>query len=182
MKEFQFALATNAPQYHYGLVKYFAFSQPFFGTLGIEYTQQTQMYSINMTYPQTGESTPGKYELTYTAKSISVPIGISARMGILDVNSGLLARYNFQAKASGDHMMDITTRPSNTEFGWHTGAGINLGPVRFGVNYQSTFTRDGSNLQHRGKNLEMRSVPGQFSFSMGIPFKHSFDVIFNWQF
>jgi len=128
------------------------------------------MYSINMTYPQTGESSPGKYELTYTAKSISVPIGISARMGILDVNSGLLARYNFQAKASGDHMMDITTRPSNTEFGWHTGAGINLGPVRFGVNYQSTFTRDGANLQHRGNNLEMRSVPGQFSFSMGYSF------------
>jgi hypothetical protein len=165
--EFQLGLVFNASQYQIGLLKNFAFSKPFSGSIGVEYSQQQQTYSMSMTY----RDEPNKYyDLHYSSKYIQMPVGIQARMGLLDVSSGLLARYNFDSKLSGDNLMGITAAPTSTEFGFHAGVGINIGPTRFGVNYQSTFTRDGAHLQHRGGNLEMRSIPGKVSFTMGFSF------------
>jgi len=164
--EFQFTLTNNAPQYHIGLVKNFAFRKPFYGTVGVEYAQQKQTYSIAMTY----RPEPGNYDLTYTSQSIQIPAAIHARMGVLDFSSGVLARFNFKSKVEGEHTMGITAKESSNEFGFHGGIGIHLGHARLGVNYQSTFTRDGSCMIHREKSLELRSVPGNVTFSLGYSF------------
>ncbi len=165
MDEFEFNLIEVAPQIHFGIRKNIPFQRPFFGTVGVEYTQQHHTFSCTLTHPAGPQESDNK--ITFSGKSLLLPAGIGVRLGHLEITNGMLVQYNFQSKLSGENTMGIEATKSDTSFGWYSGIGINLGNTSIGISYQSSLNRDGSNLIHRGKSMELMSVPGNFMFTIG---------------
>jgi len=166
-EEFLFGLKESTPQLHYGLRVNIPFSHPFFGTLGVEYTQLKQTFYMTMTHAPLSES---NYEMTATTRSLVLPAGIGVRMGALEITSALQAQYSFQSSLDGVNMMAIEASKPKLGLGWNAGAAVHLGNTQFGITYQAFLDRHGSNLTHRGKTMELLSVPGNVMFSVGFSF------------
>ncbi|MEO6132649.1 MAG: hypothetical protein ABIQ02_12435 [Saprospiraceae bacterium] len=167
LKEFEFNLTEVAKQFHFGIRKNISFQRPFFGTVGLEYTQQHQTYSCRMINTPNPE---GNYKINASNKTIMLPVGIGVHLGPVEVTNGMMAQFNFQSKLSGENTMGIETSKNDTSVGWYSGVSIRLGFTSFGVSYQSSFSRDASNLTNRGKSMELASVPGNVMFTMGFSF------------
>lgn len=168
VNEFIFNLSEIEKSYLFGIRKNFRFSYPFFGTLGLEYSRQTENYSILFTH----QELPGGNEsgLKTTGHVISMPAGVGVKFNNLDVTSGLHLHYQFRSEMKEDKPMGIVMDKPQLEMGWYTGIGYSISRMRIGVQYQSSLSRYGHDLMHKQKPMELRSLPGNVSFSIGFSF------------
>ncbi len=167
--EFRFNLNKVRSELSIGVRRNFRFSSPFFGTLGAEYAQKEETYSMLFTCPS-DQRAKMDYVLNTTRKTITIPIGIGIRMGRLDITSGLKAQYTMSSGMQGEATMGMRMTKSQTDAGWYTGVGVNFDRVRIGMTYQSMLCRNGNYLIHDGSALELMRVPNNVSFNVGISF------------
>jgi hypothetical protein len=78
--------------------------------------------------------------------------------------------YQFRSELEENKPMGIVMDKPQLQMGWYTGIGYSISRTRIGVQYQSSFSRYGHNLMHKQKPMELRSVPGNVSFSIGFYF------------
>jgi len=167
--EFSFNLKNVKPELSIGVRRNFKFSSPFFGTLGMEYSEKEEIYSMQFTFPNEPVRA-NYYELLTTRKTITIPAGVGVRLGRLEVTSGLKAQYTLESYMEGDMTMGIRMAKTKVQAGWYTGVGFNFNRVRVGVDYQSMLIRDGNYLTHDGVPLELMRVPHSVRFSVGFSF------------
>lgn len=164
--EFLFNLDQIEKNYTFGLRTNIRFSQPFFGTLGLEYNRQRQHYSMEFT----NLKSEGNHGLTILNDKITLPAGVGVRLNKIEITSGLQMIYNLRSEMKQDIPMGIEMKGPRLEMGWYTGVGIALGRTSIGVRYQSSMNRYGDNLVMLQKSMGLRSVPGNLNFTMGFSF------------
>jgi hypothetical protein len=167
--EFSFNLKNVKSELSIGVRRNFKFSSPFFGTLGVEYSEKQETYSMLFTYPNEPVRA-NYYDLLTTRRAITIPAGVGVRLGRFDLTSGLKAQYTVESSMKGDMTMGIYMDKPRIQVGWYAGAGINLNRVRIGIDYQSMLIRDGNYLLHNQAPLELMRVPNNVRFSVGFSF------------
>lgn len=168
LNEMNFNLKEISRYYQAGLTKNFRFNQSFFGTLGLHYSLQEQQYDYTYTYKEPIAGIP--QNLSITSQVMTLPVGIGARIKNFDVTSGLQLQYAFKSEMKDDFPSGIEMSSSKANLGWFAGTGYSLGRTRIGVQYQSSMNRYGENLSTNGQSMGLRSVPGNFMFTIGFSF------------
>ncbi len=168
MNEFIFNLKEVEQSYSLGIRKNFRFSNPFYGTLGLEYSRETQHYSMLFTHQEFPEG--NEFELETSHQVISIPAGVGVKFNRLDVTSGLQMQYNIRSEMKEEIPMGIEMDKPGLEMGWYTGIGYSFDRTRIGVQYQSSLHRYGNNLSHNGKSMALTNVPGNIKFTIGYSF------------
>ncbi|MEP6793486.1 MAG: hypothetical protein ABJB16_04115 [Saprospiraceae bacterium] len=166
VNEFLFNLDQVEKNYTIGLRTNIRFSQPFFGTLGLEYNRQLQHYSMLFTHMKPEAS----HELMVSNDKITLPVGVGVRLHKIEITSGLQMSYNIHSEMKQDLPMGIEMKDPRIEMGWYTGVGMALGRTSFGVRYQSSMNRYGDNLVMHQKPMGLASVPGNVRFTVAFSF------------
>lgn len=168
MNEFVFNLEEIGKSYTFGFRKNFRFSRPFYGTLGLEYSRQTQLYSLNFLNPELPEGNePG---LKVTCQVITMPAGVGVKFNRFDVTSGLQFHYTIGSEIQEEQPMGIKAQKPGLQMGWFSGIGFSFDRTRIGIQYQSSLDRYGDNLTYKQKPMGLMNVPGNVSFTIGFSF------------
>lgn len=168
MKEFQFNLKEIEKNYTFGFRTNIRFSRPFFGTIGLEYNRQRQHYSMVFSYLEPDGRKD--HELMVSHDMLTLPVGVGVKLNKVDITSGLQMRYNLKSEMELDTPMGIEMNKSNLEMGWYTGVGVSFDRTRVGIQYQAAMNRYGHDLNLHQKPMELNSIPGNFSFTLGYSF------------
>jgi len=99
-----------------------------------------------------------------------MPAGIGVKFNNFDVTSGLQLQYALKSEIKDDYSSGIEMTNAKVHMGWYSGIGYSFDRTRIGVQYQSTMNRYGDNLHTDGQSLALRSVPGNFMFTIGYSF------------
>jgi hypothetical protein len=169
LDEFAFNLKSVNSELSIGVRRNFKFSSPFFGTLGAEYSQKEEVYSMSFTY-QNERERGQYYEIMTNRKVINIPVGVGVRMGLIDVTSGLKAQYTLESSIQGEMPMGIQLDNPRVQVSWYGCVGLNLNRFRIGVAYQSMLVRDGNYLIHDNTPMELMRVPNNVHFNVGFSF------------
>jgi hypothetical protein len=168
LNELIFNLADIGRYYQIGLAKNIPLSRPFFATVGLQYSIQREHYTYAYTYkePVAGIT----QHLNVTNHVLTMPAGIGVKFNNLDLTSGLQMQYALKSEMKDDYASGIEMTDSKAHLGWYSGIGYSFDRTRIGVQYQSSMNRYGSNLNNSGQSLSLRSVPGNFTFTIGFSF------------
>jgi hypothetical protein len=169
LDEFSFNLKNVRAEFHAGVRKIIPFQSPFYGTVGFEFAQKQETYSMLFSYASENRASR-QYDLYTVRNTVTIPVGVGVKLGRLDVTSGWKAQFVASSSLRGDMTMDIKMDRPRAQLGWYTGAAISFDRFRIGVTYQSMLSRDGNYLQHQGNALELMSVPGSFNVNIGYSF------------
>jgi hypothetical protein len=169
MNEFIFNLEQIKRSFSAGFGKNLRLNDSFFGTVGLEYSLHEEVYTLHYTQPRPD---PGGQDYTLNTKShmISMPVGIGVRFNKFDISSGLRLQYTAKASMHEKQPSGIELTKPSLQMGWYTGVGFSFDRTRIGVQYQASSNRYGSNLKFQGKPLELMSVPGNVSVTIGFSF------------
>ena len=168
VNEFIFNLAEIQKSYTFGFLKNIRFSSPFFGTIGLEYSQHQEIYSLS--YRNRESRHVADDTLNTSSHRITLPAGVGVKLGGFDLTSGLHLHYDFKSTMKEDIASGIEMTKSKIRLGWYTGVGFSFARTRIGIQYQSSLGRYGNNLVHKQKSMELMSLPGNLMFTIGYSF------------
>jgi len=168
VNEFIFNLAEIQKSYSFGIRKNIRLSSPFFGTIGLEYSQHQENYSLVYTCKEC--RTVAENTLSTSSHKITLPAGVGVKLGSLDFTSGLQLHYDLKSTMQEDTPSGVEMTKSKMQFGWYAGLGYSFDRTSIGVQYQSSLTRYGNNLVHNQQPMELMSIPGNVKFTIGYSF------------
>jgi hypothetical protein len=130
------------------------------------YGQKNTSYSM----VQTSEYTPGQVPAIYGEKQsyLELPVSIGASIGIVDVFSGLSATKKLSYHSELSVMPGFVEDMPTLSYGWHMGAGVNLGHILLDIRYSQQFGSYGQGRFINGQELLLKNAEGRLVVSAGL--------------
>lgn len=159
-EEFVFSVSKVMPQYFAGAKVHQMLNDDFFLESGIIYSQSNKMYTMKYTLFD------GTHEMKESENMLQLPVNIGAKLGIIEVTSGLMGVYSISVNSELKQIPNAVCEQDKIHFGWSTGIRINVMKSRMGLEYQGSLTRMCEGVYVKDESLELRNIPGQFVFNI----------------
>jgi hypothetical protein len=111
-------------------------------------------------------------ENSYTEKvqRLDFPVSIGARIGAVEINSGIVTRLLIQNENEMKEINGYGESTKTVQMGVQTGVGLNLMNVNIGLTYQLDFQNYGAHIIFDNENLDLQSSPARIIASLGYKF------------
>lgn len=130
------------------------------------YGQVTTEYSIEYTR-RASEGASGPIFLDERRSYFELPVSAGVTLGNFEIFSGFSAAHDFSIRSDLNQVNGYSEELPALRFGWHTGAGINIGQILLDVRYQQEFRNYGQDRFIDGQELLLRNTPARMVVTAG---------------
>lgn len=141
--------------------------QKFWFMSELMYGQATTEYSIEYTRRVSEGGASGPIFLDEKRSFIELPVSAGISLGMFEIFSGFSAAHDFNIRSELDQIVGYSADLPVLRFGWHTGAGVNLGRVLLDVRYLQEFRNYGQDRYIDGQELLLKNAPARVVLSAG---------------
>jgi len=100
--------------------------------------------------------------------NLDIPVLVGVNIAIVDVYAGPVAHLNLSSSSDLYDSDSYDERFDTAKFGARLGAGIDLGKINVGLEYESNFSKFGDHIAISGERYSFDSRPSRILMNVGI--------------
>ena len=163
-EEFLFNVVEMKSQYAAGMQARLDLNEYFFTEIGLLFSQQQYTYLVTHTFKA---SDIAAEEMKDKINQLIIPASIGAKLGKVEVLSGLSLIRCFMKENELEHIPGYANNASCLQMGWHAGANFRIDRVLVGVAYEARMARVCEGMTVNDGSLALQHVPGRVVFKAG---------------
>lgn len=165
VNEFYFNIVRLKQQRFAGLGVHVPLNDYFFAESSLTYTRQETQYLAQYTYPNEFRAL-NTMVINEALDQIYLPVDIGARIGVVEVTSGLKLMRTLKSNHEFSLMEGFKEAERMTQMGWQMGVRAGIAGLKLGVEYNSSFRRICEDRYINSNSIAIRHIPGRFSFNL----------------